>query len=228
MNSSESGRAVGYARISSVGQEGGDGLGRQTREIRDFAGSRGLCVSEVFRESESGTADFEDRPIFMKMIQFCIERDVGIIIVEGMDRLAREMRVQEALLIYLVSKNLTLLSARTGEDITEAVQSDPMRKALVQIQGVFAELEKGMLVQKLRKARTQVKIATGRCEGRKPFGYYPGEKDRLELIFELWKQGHVISQISMYLNIKGIKTRSGGKWTATTVKRIIERGEEIK
>jgi DNA invertase Pin-like site-specific DNA recombinase len=224
-------KAVGYCRVSSVGQKDGDGLDRQAREIQAFADEQleqGVYVVKYFRESESGTMDFEDRPVFMEMIQFCIDMEVGTIIVEGMDRLAREMRVQEALLIYLVSKNLTLLSARTGENVTEAVSRDPMRKALIQIQGVFAELEKGMLVQKLRKARTQIKLTTGRCEGRKPYGHYDKEREIRDVMVKDWLNGASFTAIARSLNMIGVKTRSGGQWTPTTVSRIVKRERGIE
>ena len=44
-----------------------------------------------------------------------------------------------------------------------------MKKALVQIQGVFAELEKSLLVKKLRAARERKRDKTGKCEGRKSY-----------------------------------------------------------
>jgi DNA invertase Pin-like site-specific DNA recombinase len=223
-------KAVIYCRVSSIGQKDGDGLDRQARECLAFAEEVGLNVSHhlIFQETESGTTDFEDRPIFMKMIQYCIASETSTVIVEGMDRLAREMRVQEALLIFLVSKNLTLLSARTGEDITEAVRTDPMRKALVQIQGVFAELEKGMLVQKLRKARTHIKTTTGRCEGRKPFGHYAGEAKVMHEMVRMWLGGTNYTAIARSLNMRGIPTRSGGQWTPKTISRIVKRERGIK
>ena len=63
------------------------------------------------------------------------------VIVESMDRLARELRIQETLLIYPASKGVDLISARTEENITQAVKSDPLKKALVwfpgQIHGVL-------------------------------------------------------------------------------------------
>ena len=220
-------KAVGYARVSSAGQEDGDGLARQGREMMGFADERGLSIVSIFQESESGTSDFEDRPVFMEMIEFCIDQEIGVIIIEGLDRLAREMRVQEALLIYLVSKNLTLLSARTGEDVTEAVSRDPMRKALIQIQGVFAELEKGMLVQKLRKARTQVKLSTGRCEGRKPYGHYEPEVKIRDEMVRMWLGGTNYTAIARSLNMRDLKTRSGGQWHPKTVSRIIKRERGI-
>jgi DNA invertase Pin-like site-specific DNA recombinase len=85
-----------------------------------------------------------------------------------LDRLAREYRIQEQLLIYLASKELTLFSANTGENVTEAIMGDPMRKAMVQVQGIFAELDKSLLVNKLRKARQRKKAQTGRGEGVAP------------------------------------------------------------
>ena len=45
------------------------------------------------------------------------------------------------------------VSASTGEAVTATMRDDPMRKALIQIQGVFAELDKSLLVRKLRKGR---------------------------------------------------------------------------
>jgi len=63
-----------------------------------------------------------------------------------------------------------LIPARTEENVTEAVQADPLNKSLVQIQGVFAELEKNQLVHRLKKGRQTAKEKTGRCEGRKPYG----------------------------------------------------------
>jgi len=53
----------------------------------------------------------------------------------------------------MAAKGVDLLSARTEENVTQAIQADPMKKALVQIQGVFAELDKNLAVKRLRKAR---------------------------------------------------------------------------
>ncbi len=40
---------------------------------------------------------------------------------------------------------------------------------MVQIQGVFAELDKSLLVRKLCKAREQKRVESGKCEGRKGY-----------------------------------------------------------
>ena len=121
----------------------------------------------------SGVADETQRPAFQEMMTDISKNGVKTVIVESMDRLARELRIQETLLIYLASKGVDLISARTEENITQAVKDDPLKKALVQIQGVFAELEKNQLVRRLRKGRERKLAATGRCDGRKPYGRPP-------------------------------------------------------
>ena len=50
------------------------------------------------------------------------------------------------------------------------MSEDPMRKALIQIQSVFSELEKSRLVSKLRRARQAKKDETGNARGAKHFG----------------------------------------------------------
>ena len=49
-----------------------------------------------------------------------------------------------------------------------------------QVFGAIAEYEKSMIVLKLRGARNRKRAKTGRCEGRKPYGFYPGEKKVIE------------------------------------------------
>jgi len=44
---------------------------------------------------------------------------------------------------------------------------DPFKKAMRQIAGTFAELEKARLVAKLRHARERIRSEKGKCEGRK-------------------------------------------------------------
>ena len=214
-------KAFAYLRVSSKAQADGDGLARQRREVVGFAEEQGYYIAGVYEEAVTGTT--EDRSVFASMISHAIEHDVAIIIIEGMDRLAREVRIQDSLIIYLASKNLHLISARTGENITEAVKGDPMRKALVQMQGVFAELEKGMLVQKLRKARTQIRKSGSRCEGRKPYGYYPKEENTLREIMRLDGMLDSSTSVARSLNMRYIKTRKGGQWTPTTISRIVRR-----
>jgi DNA invertase Pin-like site-specific DNA recombinase len=108
---------------------------------------------KTFNEQVSGTKDESERLEFSKMITDILSNGINTIVVESMDRLAREYRIQEHLVIFLASKGIDLISANTGENITRAISEDPMKKALIQMQGIFAELDKSMLIKRLHKIR---------------------------------------------------------------------------
>jgi site-specific DNA recombinase len=223
--------AYGYLRVSTKGQakEGKHGFKRQKESIEVFGKSAGLNIVKYYEEPISGCKGAEDRPAFMEMVS-TILRDNGIscIVVESMDRLARQMSVQEQLLTYLASKSIDLYSANTGENVTQAIKDDPVKKAMVQMQGVFSELEKSRLVKKLRKAREAVREKEGRCGGVKPYGSLEGEQETVEIIRDLHrkpkgKKRRSYQKIADALNSQGIKPRAAGQWEAKTVYNIINR-----
>ena len=218
-------KAYGYLRVSSKGQAEGDGFTRQEEDIRRYAKKKRIEIVQVFKEEGvSGTKGEADRPAFQEMVSEILKDGVRTVIVEGLDRLAREYRIQETLIVYLASKKIELLSARTEENVTEAVMSDPMRKALVQIQGVFAELEKNLLVRKLRVARERKRKETGKCEGRK--SYQEAMPEVVREIKRLRRKKKAMprmpyTKIADELNRQGYKTMTGKKWTGVLVQSVL-------
>ncbi len=220
--------SFGYLRVSGKSQVEGYGFDRQEEAIRNFAEKAGYEIVNLFKEEGvSGTKDEADRPAFQEMIAEILRDGVKTIIIEGMDRLAREYRIQETLLIYLASKGITLICARTEENVTDAVQSDPMKKALIQIQGIFAELEKNLLVKKLRNARDKAR-EKGKCEGRP--SYKDAAPDVIEAIRRLRRKPRTgrrmtYVQVADELNRLGFKRLSdkgkGKPFTGQTVQNIL-------
>lgn len=221
-----------YLRVSGKGQVQGHGFKRQLETISEHAATQGYEIDGIFKEKGiSGSNDEAHRPQFTEMIEDMLSNGVRVIMVESLDRLAREFRIQEQLLIYLASKNLTLISASTGENITEAVSSDPMRKAMVQIQGIFAELDKSLLVRKLRRAREAKKKVQGKCEGIKRYGEDNPEEQAIikkirymrRLPRGLNKKRMTYQAIADQLNLDGVPTQRGKKWTTAQVWNILNR-----
>jgi len=220
-------KAYAYLRVSGKGQIEGDGFKRQQQEIERYAAKAGIEIVKFYREEGiSGTKSEEDRPAFQDMVSAILKNGVRTIVIEGLDRLAREYRVQESLLIYLASKGIDIHSARTEENLTESVESDPMKKALIQIQGVFAELEKNMLVKKLKTAREHKKETTGKCEGR-----MSTRERNPEMISEIKKmrrkkkghsKGMSWSKIADNLNAMGYTNQSGKPLTGPNVRAIMQ------
>jgi len=220
-----------YLRVSGLGQVDGFGFDRQEKACRTFCRQAKLEVAGVYREEGvSGTKGEEDRPAFQAMLADILANGCRTVVVESLDRLARELRIQEALLVFLAAKSITLFSARTGENITEAVQADPLRKALIQIQGVFAELEKSQLVRRLAKGRAAKERQTGKCAGRKFFG--EADKDEAKVVRRIRRMrskgpkgapGMTLAAIAEKLNDEGTPTRLGKSWTPTQVHNVLKR-----
>ena len=224
-----------YLRVSTPGQIDGYGFDRQEETCRDFARKAGYEIIGVFREEGiSGAKDKTERPAFQEMMTAILANGVKTVLVESMDRLARELRIQETLLIYLASKGVGLISARTGENVTEAIQGDPLRKALIQMQGVFSELEKNQLARRLRKGREKAKQEKGKCEGRKPYGETPEEQKIVQRIRAMRRTrknktpGMTLQEIADRLNGEGIKTKDGKTWTPVQIFNVVGKAKEIR
>ncbi len=232
MKTKKTKQAVGYCRVSSKGQQkNGTGLDRQDDIIREYAKQAGYELIQVYHEAMTGTDT--DRPVFARMLADLLSNGCRTIIVERLDRLARDLGVQLQLVGLLCSKGFTLLSADTQQDVTAAFSGDPMLKAMIQVQGVFAELDKSMLVMKLRKAREAKKAKTGRCEGGKPFGFFPGEDKTIDRIRQLHRKPRGEERLGPYkiariLNKEGFTTRTGVPWHGTTVTSILKRLKHAK
>jgi site-specific DNA recombinase len=222
-------KVYAYLRVSGRGQIDGNGFARQMETIKHFCKTNGLLINKVYREQVSGTVDENDRPKFSSMISAILGNGCNTVVIESLDRLAREYRIQEQMLIYLAAKDIDLIAANTGENITAAIQADPMKKALIQIQGVFAELDKSLLVKKLKKARDKVRKENGRCEGPRPYGSTPEEAEILKRVRYMrrrsrgQKKPRTYQSIADELNLEGVRTRKGKQWNAALIRNILKK-----
>jgi len=217
--------AYAYLRVSSTGQIDGNGFDRQEKAIRQHA-KGAYEVREIFQDSHTGTD--ADRPEFNLCCERILKNGVRTILIEDLSRLARDSMVQQLLLAKLADLGIDLINCTTGQNVTADVAENPMLKAMVQIQGVFAELEKANLVGKLRHARDAKTAAAGKCEGAKFYGEEdPAEKEVLKTMRRLRRlrrgKRKGFASVAAELNKRGIKPRRGKQWHATTVQRILER-----
>ena len=225
--------AVAYCRVSSTGQQKtGTGLERQEQAVKTYAKQAGYKLIAVYKEAFTGTEN--DRPVFEKMIVDILDNGCRVIICECLDRLARDLSIQLQIIALLANKGITLINAMTGQDVT--APSDAMTKAMIQIQGTFAELDKNLLIRKLKKGREAAKkkdakkrkVKTGKCEGRKSYGFYPGESEILARIKELHRKPQGEKRLGAYrianrLNAENLKARNGKEWQGGSVRMIIKR-----
>jgi DNA invertase Pin-like site-specific DNA recombinase len=214
---SDMSKCFAYLRVSGGGQVDGDGFERQLLYIQRYADQHGMEVAEVFREEGvSGAKDLADRPAFLRMLDSV--NGVNTILIERLDRLARDLMVQESILKDMKARGIDVISA-TEPDLCG---DDPTRKLIRQMLGAFAEYEKSGIVAKLRGARQRMKATTGRCEGQKPYGFHPGEAAVLEEILrQRDTERRSAKAIAEHLNDDCIAPRRGKAWHPHVVAKIL-------
>jgi len=213
-------KAFAYLRVSGKGQIEGDGFPRQRAAVRAYAEAHSIRIVRYFEEQGvSGTKDLEDRPALSEMMVALMADGVKTVLIEKLDRLARDLMIQETLVADFRKNGFTVISAAEPDLCSD----DPSRVLMRQLFGVIAQYEKSTIVLKLRAARQRMRVKTGRCEGRKPYGAREGEQETISRIVELRKNGLNYSNIAEKLNALGVKARSGGVWYPSNISRILER-----
>jgi DNA invertase Pin-like site-specific DNA recombinase len=71
----------------------------------------------------------------------------------------------------------------------DLMASDPTRVLMRQLMGAVAQYDKSQIVAKLRGARMRKRAQEGRCEGRKPYGFYAGESEVIARMAVLRAEG---------------------------------------
>ena len=213
-------KAFAYLRVSGKGQIQGDGFPRQLQAIERYAAQHNVRIVKVFRERGlSGTTELHNRPALLELLEALAADDVQIVLIEKLDRLARDLMVQETIIGDLRKRGFGFISV-TEPDLLE---NDPTRVLMRQIFGAIAEYEKAMIVAKLRGARERMKSKHGRCEGRKPYGTFIGEQATIERMKALRKEGMSFEAIAATLNQEELLSRSGKPWQPRSIHRILTR-----
>jgi DNA invertase Pin-like site-specific DNA recombinase len=208
--------------VSGKGQIAGDGFTRQLESITRYAKANDIKIVQVYKDGGvTGTKELTERPAFTEMLAALHANGVRLILIEKLDRLARDLSVQESIIAELKKHGFELISVEEPD----LLKDDPYRVMFRQFQGAISQAEKTNIVLKLRGARQRMKARTGRCEGRKPYGDRPGEMDVVKRMNELRATGMGYDRIAATLNAEGVPTRTPGKqWHGFAVNQILRRG----
>lgn len=179
----------------------------------------GITIVETFKEEGvSGTKELDDRPALQDLLAALKEGNVKVVILEKLDRLARDLMVQETILSDLMKQGFEVISVCEPD----LCSTDPSRVLVRQIFGAIAQYDRAMTVLKLRGARQRMKVREGRCECRKAFGARSGESHAIARMRELRSGGMAVDRIAEQLNAEGIATRMGKGWHGMSVSRILK------
>ena len=219
---------VGYCRVSTDNQKKEGTIKIQEQALKEYAEQDGYKLIKIFKD-DGVSGSLENRPGLAALFDY-IEDNTNIdgVLIFKLDRLARDIYIQEHLFKKLGKLNLTLISTKEPD----LDSKDPGRKAFRQFMGVVSELEKGFITMRLSGGRTNKARKGKYAGGFKAYGYKvkdndlqldPEQSQVIKKIFIMKRNGHKsLRQIAEYLNKAQIPTARGGKWYAGTVKYILD------
>src|SRR5262252_2694501 len=104
-------KAFAYLRVSGKGQIQGDGFPRQLAAIKNYAQTHEIRVAHVFREEGvCGATESADRPAWAELMTALHANGVRAVIIEKLDRLARDLMIQETIIGDLRKHGFELVS----------------------------------------------------------------------------------------------------------------------
>ncbi len=188
-----------------------------------------LCTRD---EGVSGSRGVDGRPGLHDSLVAIRDGAADGLVVYRLDRLARLLTVQEATLATVWRFGGVVFAIDIGV-VPRDDPDDPMKTALRQMVGVFAQLERGMIAARLRAGR-RLKADRGGYAGfgSPPYGMraLDGELARedheqkaISLIRQLSRNGCSLREIVAELEAAGHKPKRAARWHPETVRRIVSR-----
>ena len=189
-------RAVIYARTSTVDQH----TENQVYDLEQLARQRGLEIIKIYQDQVSGTR--ARRPGLDQLLSDARQGKFDVVLVWACDRLARSVSHFLQVLDELGHLNIEFISYREQLDTT-----GPLGRAVVVIISAIAELERSLIVERVRAGLRRAKL-----EGRR-LGRPPLIVDR-EAVLRDREQGMSISQLAKQHGI-----------AETSVRRLLRQSE---
>jgi DNA invertase Pin-like site-specific DNA recombinase len=149
-------RAVLYCRVST----GDQNLETQLLDLREMAKQRGLEIVREYTDVISGAKS--KRPGLDSLMSDARRHRFDVVLVAAFDRIARNVRHFLEVLDELNHLGIEFISLRESIDT-----SGPLGRAMVVIVGAIAELEKSLIVERVRAGMRRAKLE-GRRIGRAP------------------------------------------------------------
>ena len=222
-------KVIGYTRVSTAEQVEGFGLDVQEAAIRKYCKAEGLhLVALLTDEGQSGSNGLDDRLGLAEGLARIERGDATGLIVYRLDRLARDLLLQETVHARLGAVGASVLS------VSEPAMAgdDPTRILVRQLLGGIAQYERAVIRGRMMAGKA-AKVANGGYGGGRPaYGQKavggelvvnPEELAIIETIKKRRKGGASYREVAMALSESGFPTRTGGTWNPNQVRRIAQR-----
>jgi len=225
-------KAAGYIRVSTNTQvENGQGLSIQRAAIEQYCATAGLALLGFFEDAGiSGANDIGQRGGWLQLIEGLREGKFSVVVISRLDRLARDLMLQESMLADVRRLGGELVSI----DEPDLCSEDHSRVLFRQIKGAISQYEKAMIVARLQAGRLAKRRLGGYIGGSViPLGLrVAGEGSEAMLvpdeqvgtvrrILRDYLGGMSMKKIADRLAADGVPTKRGGRWTQQQVSDIL-------
>jgi DNA invertase Pin-like site-specific DNA recombinase len=186
-------------------------------------------------EHVRGALPVQERPGLLATIMAIEDGEADGFIVHRLDRLARELHIQEAALAqaWAVGPGVVLFEAVGGEILRDD-PDDPHRTFLRQVLGAAAQLERGLIVARLQGGRKRKAARGGWVGGHRihnRYGYVVRDGsyepvEREQAVIErmaVLRASESYRGIAAALNAEGVAAPASDMWHAATVRKVLVR-----
>jgi len=226
--------AVGYVRVSARGQEKGQSLPGQRKEIEEFCQFRRFGLLDVYQDVESAESA-DRRRGFQQALLDLYEGRANVLVVYKLDRFARSVLDGVRILQEFRQRELQLVCIADPIDTTS-----PWGEAMYQMMLVFAELERKQTRERCVEGKERKRENDGYVHGRPPYGYLsigkmlvpcPVEQAAIAKIMELhecgWGARRIVAYLNEHLSIYPRKKKTT-KWSNSMVQGIINDNSPLR
>lgn len=182
-------RAVLYMRVSSLDQN----HETQLHDLRQLAAQRGYQIVQEYVDKISGVK--AKRPGLGDLMRDARRGRFDVVLVWACDRIARSTRHLLETLDELNHLNIEFVSFRESIDT-----AGPLGRAIVIIIGAIAELERNLIIERVRAGMRRARLE-GRHIGRRPV-----EVDREAILCDR-RRGESLRQIARYHKVSTATVR---------------------
>ena len=213
--------ALLYARVSTQMQVN-DGMSMEAQEktLRNAAEFSGFTSVEILLEEGRSGKSISGRPVLRDALSRLDKGDAHALIVTRIDRLARSTTDFLSIVDRAAKNNWRLVLLDLNLD-TSTYQG----RFVTTIMSALAEMERGIIAER------QKDVHKHRRDNGQVWGVDLGPKKRIseEVLNRIYAEraaGQSMNGIARILNAEGIPAAYGGKWSASSIKYVLDQKSE--
>jgi DNA invertase Pin-like site-specific DNA recombinase len=215
-----------YLRMSRDAEARGLGIGRQRKDGEALAGHLGWPIVQEYSDNDLSASKYSRKPRegYVRMLQDLQEGVINAVVVYDQDRLVRQPKELEELLEVCDRARAWHIAAVSGE--IDVRNSDDLFRARI-LAAVHAK-ESDNISRQVRRKQQELAERGRPHGGPRRYGYRHDfsaiETDEAAVVQDLARRtlaGESLASLCRELNASGIPTAAGGRWSPTTLRRIL-------